>query len=567
MSYDVVPESAPFSPEQRAWLNGFLAGVLGSLDAENARSGSTVSLAAAAAMLSPLSGPSNAPTNSTKSAPPIEEDFPWHDSSLSAPQRMSLAEGKPIERQLMAAMAQLDCGSCGYLCKTYAEAIANGTEKNLTLCTPGGSETAKLLRALNKQRCSSPASNDRQSASANPNQNSDAATQSAETAATGTRDNPAKVRFIASEPLNSTGSAKDTRHVIIDLGDSGIKYEVGDALGVYPSNCERLVDDVCRTAKIDAHAKVQLGQQQRTLAEVLRERCLRSVSPEFFERARTRVQQRPKWNGQVEVDARLVKRMEDFMDSDLACEYDVCEFLAEFEPLGLTPQDFADTLPPLRPRLYSIASSQQVHPHQVHLTVGRVENCVRGRSRKGVASTMFSDRIATGDSLRAFVQPHHGFTIPADPSVAMIMVGPGTGIAPFLAFLQQREVERQHHPICGANWLFFGDQTRAHDFLYQPQLSHWLESGLLGRLDLAFSRDGAEKVYVQHRMRECGAELFEWLESGAHFYVCGDAQRMARDVEAALLDIIMTHGKQTHPRAKEYVRSLRTSGRFATDVY
>jgi sulfite reductase (NADPH) flavoprotein alpha-component len=199
--------------------------------------------------------------------------------------------------------------------------------------------------------------------------------------------------------------------------------------------------------------------------------------------------------------------------------------------------------------------------------VGRVENEVRGRARKGVASTMFADRLDPGTSLRVFVQPNHGFTIPVQPSAAMIMIGPGTGIAPFIAFLQQREFERRQKSNCGANWLFFGDQTRASDFLYQQQLTEWLESGLLSRLDLAFSRDGAEKVYVQHRMREQGAELFRWLESGSYLYVCGDAQRMARDVEQTLLEIIVEHGGHTLPAAKDYLKSLRQSRRFATDVY
>jgi sulfite reductase (NADPH) flavoprotein alpha-component len=255
------------------------------------------------------------------------------------------------------------------------------------------------------------------------------------------------------------------------------------------------------------------------------------------------------------------------MESDLFDEYDVQEFLLAFGLVDLSSQDLVDTLAPLRPRLYSIASSQAAFPREVHLTVGRVENEVRGRNRKGVASTMFADRLDPGASLRVFVQPNHGFTIPADPTAAAIMVGPGTGIAPFMAFLQQRELERRQQNNGGANWLFFGDQTRESDFLYEQQLTKWLETGLLNRLDLAFSRDSDQKIYVQHRMQQQGAELYRWLESGSYFYLCGDAQRMARDVESALLDIIVTHGNHSPAGAKDYLKALRQSGRYAADVY
>ncbi len=547
MSYDIVPESAPFSPEQRAWLNGFFAGVLGSMDAANTRGGNAASLAAAAALLPSLSGSASQVDEST-------EDFPWHDSTLPVAERMSLADGKPLERRMMAAMAQLDCGSCGYLCKTYAEALANGQEKNLTLCTPGGSETAKLLRTLHKQR---------DAKGGTPV----ADAKAAEPTPVGSRENPAKAQLIASERLNGEGSTKDTRHVTIDLCGSGLRYNVGDALGVLPSNCDQLVQDVCQAADVDPKATVRDGAVTQTLADTLRGRCLRAITAELCDRARERVQQRPKYNGDAAVDAQLIKRLEAFSDSDSLDEYDVYEFLAEFTPLSLLAQDLVDTLAPLRPRLYSIASSQSAHPNQVHLTVGRVEKEVRGRARKGVASTMFADRLDPGAGLQVFVQPSHGFTIPADPSAATIMVGPGTGIAPFIAFLQQRKFERSQQSNCGANWLFFGDQTRASDFLYEQQLTTWLESGLLSRLDLAFSRDDKEKVYVQHRMHQHGAELFRWLELGSYFYVCGDAQRMARDVEQALLDIIVAHGGHSLLAAKDYLKSLRQSHRFAADVY
>jgi sulfite reductase (NADPH) flavoprotein alpha-component len=547
MSYDIVPESAPFSPEQRAWLNGFFAGILGSLDAENARSGNAVTLAAAAALLPPLSGQPAPPAES-------EENFPWHDSTLSAPQRMALAEGKPLDRRMMAAMAQLNCGTCGYLCKTYAEAIATGKEKSLNLCTPGGTETVKLLRELNKERKVQNAVQDSQ-------------TPPISHQPVGSRDNPAVAKLISSERLNREGSSKDTRHVAINLTNTNLRYQVGDSLGVIPTNCGQLIQLVCDAGKLSPGAIVQHGGSSKPLVEVLRDSCLRSLTTELCERAALRIRERPKHNGSVSIDSQLLQRLAAFVDSDEFGEMDVCDFLHEFSPSSLTEQDLADTLLPMRPRLYSIASSQQAYPEEVHLTVGRVEDEIRGRPRKGVASTMFADRLQSGADVRVFIQPSHGFTIPSNPGDPIIMVGPGTGIAPFMGFLQQREFERTKFESCGENWLFFGDQKSEFDFLYKRQLNNWLDSGLLSRLDLAFSRDSEEKVYVQHRMLQHGAEIYRWLQLGSYFYVCGDAKRMARDVEAALIEILIVHGDHTSSSAKDFVKSMKQSKRYAADVY
>jgi sulfite reductase (NADPH) flavoprotein alpha-component len=290
---------------------------------------------------------------------------------------------------------------------------------------------------------------------------------------------------------------------------------------------------------------------------------LRSISPELVDRAVETVRSRPTHNGELAKVTQLIEKLLEFRESDDLDSMDVLEFLQRFSGLGLTAQDLLETLSPIRPRLYSIASSQSVYPHQVHLTVGRVENDIRGRVRKGVASTMLSDRMHSNVALPVFVQPSHGFTIPSDPNAPMIMVGPGTGIAPFMAFLQQREVDR----ATGMNWLFFGDQRRDFDFLYEDQLEKWRVTGLLTRLDLAFSRDGTEKLYVQHRMRENGKELFRWLERGGYVFVCGDASRMAVDVDRALAEIIEQYGQRTPDQAKQYLADLTKSKRYVRDVY
>jgi len=222
-------------------------------------------------------------------------------------------------------------------------------------------------------------------------------------------------------------------------------------------------------------------------------------------------------------------------------------------------------LSPLRPRLYSISSSMKAHPDEVHLTVGvvRYGRNDSARQRKGVCSTFLSERLVAGSTVGVFVQPSHGFKPPVDPKAPMIMVGPGTGIAPFRAFLEERR-ELGH---TGPNWLFFGDQRRATDFLYQTELETFQQSGHLHKLDLAFSRDQAEKVYVQHKMLENGAEMWRWLQDGGHFYVCGDASRMAKDVDNALHRIAEEHGGLSTDAAKDYIATLSKTGRYGKDVY
>ncbi len=552
MNYKIVPESAPFNVEQRAWLNGFLAGVLGVLDQQSAQGGSSAALAAAATQLSPSLGAG------LQAEQAIEESFPWHDPSLSLTDRMELAQGMPKKQRLMAAMAQLNCGSCGYLCKSYSEAIANGSEKNLTLCSPGGRDTAKALRGLVKESATL----------ANANGDGLAKPVKSTPTATGTRENPVRVQLISSDKLNGPGSAKDTRHVAFDLADTGLSYRVGDALGLWPTNCDELVARVIKAAKLDSSDTVSSighdGQRQSVpITESLSGTCLRTITSELLEVAMENARTRPKQNGTVAQDSDLIAKLEAFGDSELLFDWDVLEFLEAFTMLRLTGQQIVDALNAHRPRLYSIASSQALHPNQVHLTVGRVVSEVRNRHRKGVASTMLADRLPPSSTLCAFIQPSHGFTIPADSNAPMIMVGPGTGIAPFIAFLQQRQVDKAK----GHNWLFFGDQKRASDFLYQEQLESWRKGGLLTKLDLAFSRDDSSKVYVQHRMLEQGAELFAWLESGGYFFVCGDASKMAVDVDKALQEVIAVHGKKSPAEAKQYLAVMINSKRYVRDVY
>lgn len=514
MLLSLIPESAPFNVEQRAWLNGFLAGWLGLQDSPTAP-------ASVSAPIAPV------------------EDFAWHDPALPIADRMKLAESAPLPHRLMSAMAQLDCGACGYVCKTYSEAIANGEETSLSLCSPGGSETSKALKKLlNAEK---------------PATNGKAATHGTTGDSLGwSRKNPLAASIIRTAKLNGPDSAKETRHVEIDLNGSGLTYKVGDSLGVYPTNCDELVSDLI--SNLGATGDEPVSSPSGTLREALiRDVCLSEVTEDLLKLCSESAEH-------PDERSELSRLLED--DSPIVGD-DVFEVLQRFPSARILPEELVRTLTPMRPRLYSISSSPTRHAGQVHLTVARVSYVAKGRVRKGVASTMFADRVAPGSKARVFVQPSHGFTLPSDPNASIIMIGPGTGIAPFRAFLHERAAMKAR----GRNWLFFGDQRSDCDFLYRDELHEFAESGILTRLETAFSRDQGEKVYVQNRMLEQGKELFAWLQDGAYVYVCGDAKRMAVDVDKAMCEIIQSHGALDDHAAMAYKTSLISSGRYIRDVY
>lgn len=532
MTTTLIPDSAPFTNEQRAWLNGFLSGYLGVHASADA---SQVAMEASQALLE------------GGVAEEDLDDAPWHDSGLPIVDRMQLAEGKPLEHRLMAAMAQLDCGSCGYVCKTYSAAIAAGEETNLTLCSPGGKETKQMLKKLVKEGA----------APANENGGPAQPTLSTTSAdeAGYSRNRPYFAKLLESRPLNKAGSAKDTRHVAIDLRGSGLRYQVGDALGIFPENCGELVSSILGRLQTDGSLMVPSPQgEKKALRQVLTEdTCLREPTDELLEALLDRSHDEP---------ARQV--LMNLLEKGVPEGFDVLDALEVVPEVGISATEFCDLLEPLNPRLYSIASSMRAVGDEVHLTVGKVAYEREGRLRKGVASTMLAERLPVGSRLRVFVQANHGgFTVPADPRKPMIMIGPGTGIAPFMAFLQERE--KAAAP--GKNWLFFGDQHQAHDFLYEEQLVRWQHSGLLTELETAFSRDCETKVYVQDRMRARAGEIWNWLEEGAYLYVCGDASRMAADVDRALRDIIQHQAGVTTEQAQATIKQLAQEKRYVRDVY
>ena len=525
----LVPDTAPFTIEQRAWLNGFFAGLV-SLDG----AGVTALSAEQSAALMP--GAAN-PFGDADTG-----EAPWHDQTIVLAERMKLAEGRPLRRKMMAAMAQQDCGQCGYNCEDYSNLIFTKQEERLNLCVPGGKETARMLKALYEDLGKAPAA----AKAIEP------AAKSAPASSVPSRDNPAVGTFLSRTRLNGAASEKTTWHIEIDLAGAGIDYTVGDAFGLFPMNDPALADAVL--AALDAPPDFPIGG--RTLREVLIDGVSLSPAPDMLFQLYSYLT-----GGARRLKAKALAAGED-PDGD-AATLDVLAAIEKFGGIRPDPEAFIEALDPLQPRLYSIASSPKVTPGRVALTVDTVRYPVGRRDRLGVASTFLGERIAPNTPLKVYVQKAHAFGLPADPATPIIMIGPGTGVAPFRAFLHERLATK----ASGRNWLFFGHQRSSCDFFYEDEFAAMKQKGVLTRLSLAWSRDGAEKFYVQDRMREVGRDLWAWLADGAHVYVCGDAKRMAKDVERALVDIVAQHGARTADQAIAFVADLKKQGRYQQDVY
>ena len=369
------------------------------------------------------------------------------------------------------------------------------------------------------------------------------------------KQNPFSASLLTSQKITGDRSAKDVRHIEIDLEGSDLHYTAGDALGVWFKNDQNMVDELIEKLGLDATKEVTVGDKKIALKDALIEEYeLTGTHPAFIEG----------YAALTENEA-LQKLTEDKNACrDFANNNQIVDVVTATGNDKVTEENFVALLRRSSPRLYSIASSQTEVEDEVHLTVGAVvfEN-EAGQQRGGSASTFLSHRLEEGEEVKVFIEDNHNFRLPANPDTPVIMVGPGTGIAPFRAFMQEREASE----ATGKNWLLFGDQTFNEDFLYQVEWQTHLKSGLLTKLDLAFSRDQAEKIYVQDRLKENAAEVFKWLQDGAHFYVCGDANRMAKDVQTALIDIISKQGKLSLEDAEEYLTELRQAKRYQRDVY
>ena len=522
---EIIPSSAPFSEAQRSWLNGFFAGLLSEAS-------------------TPLSAEQGAAVMQGPAGDGDDGEAPWHDQTMPIADRMKLADGRPLRRRMMAAMAQQDCGQCGYNCHDYSEAIATKAEGRLNLCVPGGKETARMLKTLYEDLDKAPAS----------------APGSAPAAVAPTpigelgrsRDNPAPATFLSRRLLNKDGSEKETWHIEFDLSGCGLDYEVGDSFGIFARNELGHVDQIIALLGA-SHTTAVRG---RTLREVLTDEVSLAPAPDSLFELISFIT-----GGAQREKARALAQGDD-PDGD-AATLDVMAALQKFSGVRPHPEAFIEALEPLQPRLYSISSSHNATPGRLSLTVDCVRYVIGKRKRLGLASTFLAERVQPGEEMKVYVQKAHGFGLPQDAKTPIIMIGPGTGIAPFRAFL----MDRRATGAPGRNWLFFGHQRSTCDFFYADELNAMKTAGLLTRLSLAWSRDGDKKFYVQDRMREVGRELWSWLAEGAHIYVCGDAKRMAKDVERALVDIVAQHGARSTDEAVNFIGELKKKGRFQQDVY
>jgi sulfite reductase (NADPH) flavoprotein alpha-component len=573
-SVPVIPESAPFTPEQRAYLNGFLAGLFSRGSVATA----PPQQASAAIPLSILFGSQtgNAEALAKRAAnearklgfaPAVHDLATYAADQLTSARRVlvitsTYGDGDPpdnakpfwerIRNGTAPTIAELQYAVLALGDSSYPKFCAFGKAVDERLEAMGGKRAhARLdcdvdfdtpfanwiVTALQALAGESPITNHQSPAPA-------LATQPP---AKFDRSNPFPAPLIANRKLNAPGSFKDTRHLAFSLEGSGLEYNVGDALAVRPCNCPDLVGELIAAlgcSGSDAlngvsvhHALLHDYEITRVPAAMVKaaaERCtddaLRQLS-----------------------GADLNKFVHGM---------DVLDFIRRYPKAKFCAADVA-LLKKLPPRLYSISSSPKAHPGEVHLCIGIVRTEFGGRPRKGVCSTFLADRVEDRASVPVFVHHNKNFRPPSDPSTPTIMVGPGTGIAPFRAFLE----ERRAIGAKGKNWLFFGDQHAVTDFLYRDEIEAMLRESTLARLDTAFSRDQAEKIYVQQRMLEHAKELFAWLEDGAHFYVCGDASRMARDVDRALHQVIESAGGRTAEQAADYVRQLSAAKRYQRDVY
>lgn len=368
-----------------------------------------------------------------------------------------------------------------------------------------------------------------------------------------TKEAPLTASLAVNQKITGRDSEKDVRHIEIDLGDSGLRYQPGDALGVWYQNDPALVKELVELLWLKGDESITVEGKTLSLAEALQWHFELTVN-----------------TGNIVENYATLTRSETLLPlvgdkaqlQHYASTTPIVD-MVRFSPAQLDAQALVDLLRPLTPRLYSIASSQAEVESEVHVTVGVVRYEIEGRARAGGASSFLADRVEEEGEVRVFIEHNDNFRLPANPQTPVIMIGPGTGIAPFRAFMQQRAADGAE----GKNWLFFGNPHFTEDFLYQVEWQRYVKEGVLSRIDLAWSRDQKEKVYVQDKLRQQGAELWRWINDGAHIYVCGDANRMAKDVEQALLEVIAEFGGMDIEAADEFLSELRIERRYQRDVY
>ena len=591
-----VPDNAPFTPAQRAWLNGFLAGMFCRTEAPGAaaplpakprpklsiffgsQSGNAESLAKQFGREAQKQGYEAAVAELEQTSP---EALAQEKCALII--TSTWGEGDPPDNaaafwELLAAENDVKLSNlnysvlalgdtnytdfCGFgkaidrrLEELGANRIFERTDCNVDYDDPAARWRDGIFEVLHKVF----SQDDSEQVNGSVIVPADIAGIGASVEPAGySRKKPFPARLLVNRRLTGEDSEKDTRHYEICLKGSGLTYEVGDALGIMPSNSPQLVEEILQALGFDGEEEVDgtAGNKMPIRLALLREYQIRAPHRDFLDA--------------ISKHGATDPYLKDLLKTEVCTELDkflwgreIIDFLHRSPGLKFAPKEFINLLRKLQPRLYSIASSLKAHPEQVHLTVDTLRYETHGRQRKGVCSNFLAEGVGETTPLPVFIQPSKHFRLPRNGDVPIIMVGPGTGIAPFRAFLE----ERRATGATGANWLFFGAQRSRCDFFYKDELEAMQQQGVLTRLDTAFSRDQDFKIYVQHRMLESAGDLWSWLERGAHFYVCGDAARMARDVDNALYEIVRTAGGRSEDSATEYLQKLKADRRYQRDVY
>ena len=567
----LIPDSAPFTPEQRAWLKGFFAGMY------SRSSGGVPALATAApAALTPLTILFGSQTGTSEAiAKKAAKAAAKRGFAATVTDMRTFEVGKlPAAKNILLVTSTYGDGEPPDNAKALHAALTSGKVPSLTdlrfsVCALGdtnythfckcGREFDALLEKCGATRATARVDCDLDYDAAfaswldaalgalSTGTGASAPAETTESAPDETgysKKNPFPAPVLAFRPLNAAGSAKEVNHFEFSLEGSNLAYEAGDALGVYPQNCPDLVGDVIRALGCDGEEAVPTPAGELPL---------RTALTIHYDLGRP---------SQALIDLLVPAGANGKATAAPTAIRDVLDLLLDAETKPSLAA-FIAALKKIQPRLYSISSSPKAHPVQVHLTVGAVRYEANGRKRKGVCSMFLAERAMAVGKAGVFVHSNSNFRLPADGTKPVIMCGPGTGVAPFRAFLE----ERRATGATGKNWLFFGDQRSSTDFLYRDELLGMQQDGHLTRLDLAWSRDQTEKIYVQQRMIEQAAELFAWLEAGACFYVCGDASRMAKDVDAALHKVIELAGGRTPAQAADYVQALKNAKCYQRDVY
>ena len=582
----LLPDDAPFSAEQRAWLNGFFGGLLMQLAAQAraqaavapplvvhvlhaSQTGTAERLAKKLAKeakgkgfdtivheLGVLSVEALAKLERVLVIASTHGEGDAPDAAAAFAMQLDNAQGTPLAGLNYAVLALGDrnysrfCHFGRRLDERFAALgatrLAGRIEADSDTAAPFRAFREKLWPILQAQPHSSTTRSDTSTESQQPD----------EAEERWTRDRPYSAELLGKVVLNGVESGKEVRHVVLSLQESDLTYEPGDALGVWPRQSEGLVDAVLALTGLHHTIPVEIDEESHELGIALatRRELARLTASTFIKFAALA--------GDADLHALVQPEQSSALERHLYGK-DIVDLLRAYPGVITDGQTLIGLLPPLSPRLYSIASSLAAFPGEVHLTVAIVRYRSGGRHRGGVASTWLADRLATRARAPVYVHRNSRFRLPKDPGTPVIMIGPGTGIAPFRAFLHHRRARG----LTGRSWLFFGDRSAHCDFLYRDELESFLRGRELTRLDTAFSRDQAEKRYVQHRMLEAGSELWAWLQEGATIYVCGDASRMAKDVDAALQAIIATYGRRSAAGAQLELRGLAAEGRYVRDVY